>query len=104
MKRFFAILGSSILAIIVILAVLLFTPVTDPDLSARPQPAGSYADAAARIDAISATEATMDLQPEGRGIAMLTGAHSAKAVILFHGYTTVPEQFRLIGEAYRAQG
>jgi carboxylesterase len=104
MKRFFAILGGSFLAVVVILAVLLFTPITDPDLSAHPQPAGSYADAVARIDAVTATEATMDLQPEGRGIALLTGAHSAKAVILFHGYTTVPEQFRLVGEAYLAQG
>lgn len=104
MKRFFAILGGSILALVAILAVLLFTPVTDPDLSAHPQPAGSYAEAVARIEAVSATEATMDLQPEGRGIALLTGAHSTRAVIVFHGYTTVPEQFRLIGQAYRDQG
>ncbi len=46
----------------------------------------------------------MDLQPEGHSIAMLTGAHAAKAVVIFHGYTVLPEQFRLVGDAYRAQG
>jgi len=104
MKRFFAILGGVLLALVAILAVLLFTPITDPDLSPRPNAAGTYADAAARIQAITAAEAAMDLQPEGRGIAMLTGARSPKAVVIFHGYTTVPEQFRLIGQAYLAQG
>lgn len=104
MKRFFKILGTSILALIVILAVVLFTPITDPNLTSRPHAAASYDAAAASIQAVAATEAGMDLQPEGHSIAMLSGTHSAKAVVIFHGYTVVPEQFRLIGDAYRAQG
>jgi len=104
MKRFFTILGSSLLALVVILALVLFTSITDPYLSPHPHPAATYEAAAAGIQAVAATEAGMDLQPEGHSIAMLTGAHAAKAVVIFHGYTVLPEQFRLVGDAYRAQG
>ena len=104
MKRFLAVLGVALAALLVGLGVLFFTPLSDPDLAPHPDPADTYADAAARIEAIANTEAGMDLQPEGRSIDLLSGERTPKAVVIFHGYTTVPEQFRLIGEAYRAQG
>lgn len=104
MKRFLTGLGGALLVLLVALGVFLFTPVSDPELTSHPAPAVSYADAAARIEAIAAAEAGMDLQPEGRSIALLSGDRAANAVVIFHGYTTVPEQFRLIGQAYRAQG
>lgn len=104
MKRFRVILAGAPAMLLVAVAALVFTPASDPDLTSHPDPADSYADAAARIASVTMTEAGMDLQPEGRSIAMLTGTRTRKAVVIFHGYTSVPEQFRLIGQAYLAQG
>ena len=85
-------------------AALLLTPLTDPDLSSHPNASASSADATARIDAVMAAEADLELQPGGGSIALLTGHRTDTAVVIFHGLTAIPEQFRLIGEAYLAQG
>lgn len=104
MKRLLSVVGASLATLLVLLLVVAFTPVTDPELSPHPRPADSYDDAVDRIRAIAAAEATLDLQPEGHSIALLAEGRTGEAVVIFHGYTTVPEQFRLIGEAYRAAG
>lgn len=85
-------------------AALVFTPTADPDLASHPDPSGSYADALARIDAVRRSEEDLDLCPEGHSIALLTGHRTDTAVVIFHGLTAVPEQFRLIADAYLAQG
>ena len=54
-------------------AALLLTPLTDPDLSSHPNASASSADATARIDAVMAAEADLELQPGGGSIALLTG-------------------------------
>ena len=104
MRRWLVVAGGLVLALLLITAVLLFTPVLDPDLGSRPRPAGSYAEATRRIDAIKAAEAEADLIPEADSIALLTGSRAETTVVIFHGYTSVPRQFRLIAEGYRAQG
>ena len=104
MQRWFRIAAGVVVAILVVLGVALFTPLADPDLSSHAHPAATYADAANRIDAVKATEAQQDLIPEAASIAMLTGSRTETAVVIFHGYTSVPRQFRLIAEGYRAQG
>lgn len=104
MRRLFALVGGSLAVILAALIVLTLTSVTDPDLSPRPRPVDSYDDAVERIRSVAAAEAGPDLQPEGRSIALLADGPTEEAVVIFHGYTTVPEQFRLIGEAYRAAG
>lgn len=88
----------------VTLAALPFTPLLDPDLDAQPSPAASFEEARSRIAAIQDEEGRLDLIPEGHSIALLSEERSARCVVIFHGYTAVPEQFRLIGEAYRAEG
>ena len=75
-----------------------------PDLSARPDPAPSYDEAALTIEAFWDVESREPLSAEGPSIAMLTGGRTRKAAVLFHGYTTTPRQFRLLAEGYRAAG
>ncbi len=104
MKRWLGLIGGVLLALVLLVAVLLFTPLLDPDLRSRAQPIGSYSEAAARIATIKAAEAQADLIPEADSIALLTGSRAATSVVIFHGYTSVPRQFRLIAEGYRAQG
>ena len=74
------------------------------DLGSRPDPAVSYREASRRIAAVVATEAGEPLSPEGPSIALLTGDRTERAVVLFHGYTTVPRQFLVLAKAYRAAG
>lgn len=104
MKRWLGIAGATLLALLLVVAALLFTPILDPDLSAHPRPMGSYEEAAERIDAIKAEETGQDLIPEAASIAMLAGSRVATSVVIFHGYTSVPRQFQLIAEGYAAQG
>ena len=87
-----------------VVAALLFTPLTDPDLASRPDPALSYADAVGRIAAVRATEAGQPLIPESLSIAELSGSRTETAVVIFHGYTSVPQQFRLVAQGYADQG
>ena len=75
-----------------------------PDLSSHPDPAPSYEEAVLTVDAFWDVEEREPLAPEGPSIAMLTGERTPKAVVLFHGYTTVPRQFRLIAQGFRDAG
>lgn len=93
-----------LLALLAALALVLFTPVLDPDLTARPEPDGSYAKAVAGIDAVLAAEKQLPLLARGGSIAALTGARSPVALVIFHGYTNTPDGFRLVAKAYRDQG
>jgi carboxylesterase len=104
MKKRVAIFTGSIAALLAIAGVLLFTPFTDPNLTAHPQPMTGYQQASSAIDGIKAEEAKLDLIPEGHSIAMLSGSRTETAVVIFHGYTSVPQQFKTVAEGYRAAG
>jgi pimeloyl-ACP methyl ester carboxylesterase len=79
-------------------------PIPGPDLGSHPDPAPSYEEAALTIDAFWDVESREPLAPEGPSIALLTGARTPKAAVLFHGYTTTPRQFRVIAQGYRDAG
>ena len=82
------------------------SPSPGPDLSSRPDPAVDYAAASARIDHVLDAEgsSTAPLVAEGGSIALLHGHATARCVVLFHGYTSMPGQFALLAEAYDAAG
>jgi pimeloyl-ACP methyl ester carboxylesterase len=88
----------------VLLVGFLFVPIGDPDLSSHPDPARSYAAAAARIDAQKAAEATAPLQEVARSVALLHGQKTPKAVVIFHGFTHSPYQWRIVEKAYYDAG
>ena len=70
-----------------------------PDSS--PDPAADYTEAVTRIADLQA----LDGPEVAHGtIFMGQGSKVATAVVLLHGYTNNPEQFREIGEAYHAAG
>ncbi|MBI5232690.1 MAG: alpha/beta fold hydrolase [Coriobacteriales bacterium] len=85
-------------------AVYALTPVADPDLSSRPDPARDYEDAVARIDSVRQAEDTMPLVESGRSFALLHGGRTQRSVVLLHGYTARPDQFARIADAYREAG
>ena len=103
-KRVLGVVGILMGLVLIGAVALVGTPLLDPDLRARPHPAADYSDAVARIKATEDAEASLSLLPEGHSIALLAGVRTATAVVIFHGYTSAPEQFRTIAQGYRNQG
>jgi carboxylesterase len=68
---------------------------------ASPDPAASYSDALARVADMQAKDG-MDVAYGT--IFMGQGSKTTTAVVLLHGYTNNPEQFRKLGEKYHAEG
>jgi carboxylesterase len=89
--------GLAILAALVL--GLLFLPLGDPDLSSHPRPAKSYAEAVSRIEAKQAQEAREPLQSMTHSVALLHGSQTATCVVIFHGYTHSPYQWRVVSKS-----
>lgn len=66
-----------------------------------PNPAQSFAEALARVEAIQAAEAGLpDLNPECNSILMTHEEQVAEVIVFIHGFTSCPVQFAALGEAY----
>jgi len=79
-------------------------PLDAGELKSQSSPAVDYAEALRRIEAVRAAEATMPLQPVGRGFALLHGSRVETAVVIFHGFTDVPNQFAKVAQGYFEAG
>ena len=100
-----------LLVVLIVLAVLalvvLYFALVPPGLgrlASHPRPAASYAEAAERVQALMAHGETADYHPLGRTQFLTHGQKVARAIVLIHGYTSSPEQFRLLGERFHALG
>ena len=66
-----------------------------------PEPAGSYQEAVDRIKAIQGRESELeDLCAECGTIWMTNGEKTETVIVFIHGFTSCPDQFRKLGEAY----
>jgi carboxylesterase len=73
--------------------------------SFTPEPSSSYNESLERVEAIQAREAERtDLDQVCGTLLMTHGATTEKAVVLLHGFTSCPEQFRPLGEQFFGQG
>lgn len=99
-RTFGIVLGCLILALVGLVA----TPILDPSLASSSIPTISYDDAVARINSIEDREQGLPLLERAHSYAMLTGEATETVVVLFHGYTNTPDEFRLIAQGYRDQG
>lgn len=71
----------------------------------RPHPAASYAEALARIAAVQEQEQERgDINPVCLTQVLAHGQHTAKAIVLFHGFTSCPAQFTALGQLFFEQG
>lgn len=94
--------GCIILAVIALLFLFVLAVSLSSNmqnLSSRPQPAGSYAEAVQRINTIEAQE-TSDLTPACRLQFMTHGQKVARAIIFVHGYTFCPQMFQALGTQF----
>ena len=86
------------------LAYGVLIPWNVPKLSSRPQPAGSYAEALRRIDDLRAKEASVAMNPLCTLQLMDHGRKTERVVVLVHGYTNCPQQFRKLGKRFFERG
>jgi carboxylesterase len=91
------------LVLLLLAGFLLFTPLNTHNLVSHPQSVSSYAEAIQRIEAINATE-TSGYNPLCQVQFMTHGQKVEKAIVMVHGYTSCPEQFRALGEQFYGLG
>lgn len=90
--------------VLVVAIVWLARPLAADELKSQPIPARNYSEASRRINEIQAAERSMPLQSGGRSYALLHGSQATTSVVVFHGYTDVPEQFTKVAVAYYKAG
>lgn len=97
-------LGVVLLAVVAFSGFLLLKPVDMPSPAAEPRPADSLDEAMARFDKVARREAGQDLIPECRSRLLASGERTARAIVLFHGYTNCPAMFVKLGEELADRG
>lgn len=91
-------------ALLLASAYAVLKPWNLPKLTSHPHPAGSYDDALRRIDALRKKEAGVAMNPRCTLQFMTHGRKTARTVILVHGYTNCPQQFRELGRRFYERG
>lgn len=90
--------------LLLLLLVIYLLPFRVDD-STFPNPAADYDEAQARIEAVQSTERSSgEINPVCFSSEMTHGEKTEKAIVLYHGFTSCPEQFRELGEVFFEQG
>lgn len=98
------IIAAAVLGVIVVIALALaLIPESPGDVASQPNPAGDYATAVQRVDAIAAQEQT-GVYPPCRSQLLTHGNQTAVSVVLFHGWSNCPRQFLELGQQLYEQG
>lgn len=99
-------LWQATLLTVLLLAVtllVLFWPISYQP-TARPNPAQSYGEAVARLEALQAKDKGLVLYPGCETQVMTHGQQVERVMVLLHGYRNCPAQFAQIGAIFYEQG
>lgn len=96
-------LGIAAVAIVLLIGLIAVVPTRTVGLDSRASPARSYAEAVGRIGQRQAADDVV-AAPGGRSIFMTHGAPTARAVLLFHGFTNSPRQYEHLAALLFAAG
>jgi len=90
-----------LLIVIVVLGIVvgLFIPWNIGTLLSHPRPVQSYAEAVQRIEALRAYKAS-NVNPVCRVQFLTHGQKVERTIVLVHGYTNCPQQFRELGQRF----
>lgn len=83
--------------VLLIVVALAAVPVSTSGLDAEPDPTVSYPDAVARVETMAASDPDEVYAP-CESILLDHGEPTARSIVLFHGLTNCPKQFRAFGE------
>ena len=92
-----------ILGIMLALIFVILTPWNISNFSSNPDPIENYAQAVQRIESLPMNEASA-MNPVCRLQFMTHNQKVERAIILVHGYTNCPEQFRELGQRFYDSG
>lgn len=90
-------------AIVLLIALIALVPTSTVGFDSRASPALSYAEAVGRIGERQAADDVV-AAVGGRSIFMTHGAPTARAVLLFHGFTNSPKQYEHLAALLFAAG
>ena len=88
-----------ILGIVLALVFIILTPWNISDLASHPHPVQSYQEALQRIETLRGKELP-DMNPVCKLQLMTHNKKVERAIILVHGYSNCPQQFRALGQRY----
>lgn len=91
------------LAVLGLLSALVMVPVDTGPLTSDAQPFTTFESAAAGMDVLRAREAPL-VFPDGASLAYLHGQRTPRVIVLVHGLTNSPRQFRELAELFRDRG
>jgi len=102
-RRALIVVVSALVVIGLAFAVTAYTPVLDGDLSSHPAAATSHEQGAALAAQLLSDDGP-EVNPECRSIVIDSGERAARSVVLLHGFTSCPAQFRAMAQAYARAG
>jgi pimeloyl-ACP methyl ester carboxylesterase len=88
-----------ILGIVLALVFIILTPWNISNLVSHPRPVQSYEEALQRVETLREKELP-DMNPVCKLQLMTHGKKVERAIILVHGYSNCPQQFRALGQRY----
>lgn len=103
LKRVLKGLALFVLPILGIILLIGLIPVSTDELDSSPNPAGNYAEAVQRFEAIQQEEAPIVNDASG-SLLMAHGDKSEKAYVLIHGTTNSPRQWEELGNSLYERG
>jgi carboxylesterase len=91
------------LAVLGLVSALVMMPVDRAPLPSHSRPLTDYDVAVATYDSVRAAEAPL-VMPDGASLIYLHGHRTPRALVLVHGITNSPRQFRELAEQFHARG
>src|SRR6476661_2183772 len=92
-----------VLAVLGLVSALAMVPVDATPLPAHPSPATEYEAAVIAYDSMRAVEAPL-VAADGASLIYVHGRRTPRALVLMHGITNSPRQFRELAEQFHARG
>lgn len=96
-------LGVVVRGAMLVLGIAAVVPAGAGDMRSHANPARDYDGAIERAKAILATDSVI-AAPGGESILLVHGARTARAVVLFHGFTDSPRQFAALADSLFREG
>lgn len=95
----------AVIGLVILVLIILSLKPYKLNAEINSNPAGSYVEAAARIEQIQAGEAELaELNPECGTLLLSHGDKKAKVIVFLHGFTSCPDQFSQLGQEYFEEG
>lgn len=103
LTRLFLLVAGAVLAAVVVRWIKNMKPLTTDGLDSHPNPARSYEDAVARVEAMQALD-TAEINPVCRTKLYTHGHKTENVLVYFHGFTNCPQQFHQLAQTFFEKG